>query len=102
MAMSRDQNAGQNHIISIDNKSFEKLEQLKHLEKPSRIKILFRKKLSADTSQGTLATFQCRIFWLPSVLSKNLKINIYRTIIFPVVLYGCETRSLTLREECRL
>ena len=33
------------------------------------------------------------------LLSKNLKINIYRTIILPVVLYGCETWSLTLREE---
>ena len=37
-----------------------------------------------------------------SLLSKNLKINIYRTIILPVVLYGCETWSLTLREERRL
>jgi hypothetical protein len=35
-------------------------------------------------------------------LSKNLKIKIYRTIILPVVLYGCETWSLTLREERRL
>ena len=34
-----------------------------------------------------------------SLLSKNLKIKIYRTIILPVVLYGCETWSLTLREE---
>ena len=41
---------------------------------------------------------------LPSsrLLSKNVKINIYRTIILPVVLYGCETWSLTLREERRL
>ena len=38
----------------------------------------------------------------PSLLSKNLKITIYRTIILPVVLYGCETWSLTLREERRL
>ena len=37
-----------------------------------------------------------------SLLSKNLKIKIYRTIILPVVLYGCETWSLTLREEHRL
>jgi len=37
-----------------------------------------------------------------SLLSKNLKIKIYRTIILPVVLYGCETCSLILREECRL
>jgi len=34
-----------------------------------------------------------------SLLSKNLKIEIYKTIILPVVLYGCETWSLTLREE---
>jgi len=37
-----------------------------------------------------------------SLLSRNLKIKIHRTIILPVVLYGCETRSLTLREERRL
>ena len=36
------------------------------------------------------------------LLSKNLKINIHRTIILPVVLYGCETWSLTLREERKL
>jgi hypothetical protein len=36
------------------------------------------------------------------LLSKNLKIKIYRTIILPVVLYGCETCLLTLREEHRL
>ena len=33
------------------------------------------------------------------LLSKNLKIKIYRNIILLVVLYGCETWSLTLREE---
>ena len=36
------------------------------------------------------------------LLSKNLKIKIYRTVILPVVLYGCETWSLTLREERKL
>jgi hypothetical protein len=41
----------------------------------------------------------------PSVLSvpvENLKIRIHKTIMLPVVLYGCETWSLTLREEHRL
>jgi hypothetical protein len=33
---------------------------------------------------------------------QNIKIKIYRTIILPVVMYGCETWSLTLREEHRL
>ena len=37
-----------------------------------------------------------------SLVSENLKINIYRNIILPVVLYGCETRSLTIREERKL
>jgi hypothetical protein len=37
-----------------------------------------------------------------SLLSKNVKIKIYKTTILPVVLYGCETWSLTLREESRL
>ena len=36
------------------------------------------------------------------MLSKNLNIKIYRTIILPVDLYGCETWSLTLRKERRL
>jgi hypothetical protein len=41
-------------------------------------------------------------FLSSSLLSKNTKIKIYRTIILPVVLYGYETWSLTLREERRL
>ena len=36
------------------------------------------------------------------MLSKHIKIKIYKTIILPVVRYGRETWSLTLREECRL
>jgi hypothetical protein len=36
------------------------------------------------------------------LLSKNIKIKIYRTIILPVALYGCETCSLTVRKESRL
>jgi hypothetical protein len=37
-----------------------------------------------------------------SGLSKTVKIKMHRTIILPVIVYGCETWSLTLREECRL
>ena len=37
-----------------------------------------------------------------NLLSKNLKIKMNRTVILPLVLYGCETWSLTLREERRL
>jgi len=48
-----------------------------------------------------LAIIRCTIFCLP-LLSKNLKIKICRTIILPVVLYGCGTWSLTLTGEHRL
>jgi len=40
--------------------------------------------------------------WPSNLLSKNLKIKIYRIIIMSVVLYGCETWSLTLREKRKL
>jgi len=46
-----------------------------------------------------LAIIRCRIFCPPGCYPK---IKIYRTIILPVVLYGCETWSLTFREERRL
>jgi hypothetical protein len=49
-----------------------------------------------------LATIRSRIFLSSCLLSRNVKIKIYRTIILPVVLYGCETWFLTLREEHRL
>jgi hypothetical protein len=45
-----------------------------------------------------LAIIRCRISSLP-VYSNNIKIKIYRTAILTVVLYGCESWSLTLREE---
>jgi hypothetical protein len=49
-----------------------------------------------------LATIQSRTFLSSHLLSKNTEIRIYKTINLPVVLYGCETWSLTLREEHRL
>jgi len=49
-----------------------------------------------------LAIIWCRLFLPSSLLPKNLKIKIHRIIILPVVLYGCENWSLTLRQERRL
>ncbi|KAJ4435345.1 hypothetical protein ANN_17958 [Periplaneta americana] len=39
---------------------------------------------------------------ISNLLSKNLKVRIYKTVILPVVLYGCETWTLTLRKEQKL
>jgi len=47
---------------------------------------------------GNACCYSVQNLFSSSLLSKKLKIKIYRTIILPVVLYGCETWSLTLRE----
>jgi hypothetical protein len=49
-----------------------------------------------------LATIQSRTVYLLVLLLRNIKIRVYKTIILPLVLYECETWSLTLREEHRL
>jgi hypothetical protein len=48
-----------------------------------------------------LAIIRCRIF-SSSLLSKSIKLKIYRTVMFPVVLYGCETWSLIFSKKRRL
>jgi hypothetical protein len=49
-----------------------------------------------------LATIQSRVFCLPVCCQKNLKMIIYKTTILPVVLYRCETWSVTLGKEHKL
>jgi hypothetical protein len=51
--------------------------------------------------EEVLVTFDAD-FLSSILLSKNIKIKVYSTVVLPVVLYGCETWSLTLREECML
>ena len=51
---------------------------------------------------GNACYYSLEKILLSCLLSKKLKLNTYKTIILPVVLYGCEIWSLTLREEQRL
>ena len=55
-----------------------------------------------NSKAGNSCYYSVQTFLSSRLLSKNLKIKIYKTVILPVVLYGCETRYLTWREECRL
>ena len=101
MVMSRDQNAGWSHSINIDNSSFERVEQFNYLgttlmnKNPIQVEIYVR----ADWRRGMFSIILYRIFCLPIFLSKYIRIKIYRTSILHVVLYVCETWSLTLRER---
>jgi len=100
--MSRDQNAGRSHCMKSDNSSFEKVEEFKcsgtTLTNQNSIQEEIKSRLKAWNACYHLVQ-NLLVF---SLLSKIIKINIHRTIILPVVLYGCETWSLILREKRRL
>jgi hypothetical protein len=95
-------NAAQNHNIKVDNKSFEMVEQLKYLGTTLMNRNSIQEEIKSRLKSGKARYHLVQDLPSSSLLSKNIKINIYRTIILPVVLYGCETWSLTLREEHRL
>jgi len=99
MVMSRDQNAGQSHSMNIDNCSLERVEEFKYLGTTFTNQNSFREEIKSRLKSGNACYHSVQNLLSSSLLSKNLKIKIYRTIILPVVLYGCETWSLTLREE---
>jgi hypothetical protein len=102
MVMSRDQNAGQNRYIQVGNKSFETVKQFKYLGTTLTNQNSIHKEIKSRLKSGNACYHSVQNLLSSSLLSKNVKIKIYRIIILPVVLYGCESWSLTLREECRL
>jgi hypothetical protein len=63
---------------------------------------LIQEEIKKRLNSGNACYHSDQILLSSLLLSKNLKIRIYKTIILPVVLYGCETWSLTLRDEHRL
>ena len=99
--MSRDQNAGRSHNIKFASSFFEKVEEFKYLGITVTNQYI-QEEIKSRLKSGNVFYHSVQNHLSSSFLCKNLKIKIYRTIILPVVLYGCETWSLTLREERRL
>ena len=97
-----DQNAGRSHNIKIYNSSFERVEQFKYLGTTLRNQNSIQEEIKSWLKSRNACYHSVQNLLSSSLLSKNLRIKIYWTIIFPIILYGCETWSLTLREECRL
>jgi hypothetical protein len=103
MLVSCNQNADQRGNIRIGNRSFENVSHFKYLGKTSTNQnlILEEIRMRLNSGKGCYNAGQN----LPSsrLMSENIKSKIYdNTNIWPVVLYGCETRPLILREEHRL
>ena len=88
--------------LKIDNSSFEREEEFKYLGKTSTNQNSIQEEIKSRLQSGGAFYHSVKNLLSSSLLHKNLKIEIYRTIILPVVLYGCETWSLILREERRL
>ena len=102
MVMSRDQNTGRNHNIETDNSSFETVEEFKYLGTTLTDQNSTEEQIKRSLKSGNACCHSVQNLLSSRSISKNLKSKIYRTIILPVVLYGCETWSLTMREERRL
>jgi len=91
MIMSRDQNAGQSHSMKTDNISIERVEEFKYLGTTLTNKNSIRKEIKSILKLGNACYYSVQNLLSSGLLSKKLKIKIYRNIILLVVLYGCET-----------
>ena len=78
------------------------MEQFKHLGTALTDQNSIQEEIKSRLKSGNACYHSVQNVLSSSLLSKNIRIKIYRTIILCVVLYGCETWSLTLREEPRL
>jgi hypothetical protein len=90
------------HSVKIDNSSTERVEEFKYLGTTLRDQNSTQKEIKSRLKLGNVCYHSVQNLLSFRLLSKNLNIKIYRTIILPVVLYRCETWSLTLREKRRL
>jgi hypothetical protein len=100
--MSRDQKAGRSHSVKIDNNYFERVEEFKYLGTALTDQNSIQEEIKSRLMSGNACCHSVQNLLSSSLLPKNLKIMIYRTVIVPFVLYGCETWSLILREEHKL
>ena len=88
--------------MRIDNSTFERVEEFKYLGTTLTNQNTIAEEIKSRLRSGNACYHSAQNLLSSRLLSKNLKIKIYRTIILPVVVYGCETWSLTLREERKL
>jgi hypothetical protein len=96
--MSREENAGQYHNIQVGNKSFERVKEFKYLGTKLTDQSTIHEEMKSILQSGCACYHSVQNRLYSSLLTKNVKTEIYRTFIFHV-LYGCETWFLTLIEE---
>jgi hypothetical protein len=90
------------HSMKIDNSSIERVEEFIYLGKTLRDQNSIQEEIKSRLKLTNACYHSVQNLLSSSLLSRNLKMKIYRIIILLFVLYGCETWSQTLREERRL
>jgi hypothetical protein len=93
MLLSRHQNVGQNRDIKIVKRSFQNVSQFKYLGMTVINQNLIQEEIKRILNSGNACYNSVQKLLSSWLLLKNLKIRIYKTIILPVVLYGCEAWS---------
>jgi hypothetical protein len=96
MIVSRYPNSGQNQNIRIANESFEKVAKFKHLGTTLTNQNDIHDEIKSRLNSGNACYYSVQNLLSSRLISKNLKIKIYKTVILPIVLYGCETWPLIL------
>jgi hypothetical protein len=96
MSLPHHRNARQNYDIKRVYRYFENVAQFKYLGTAITNQNLIQEEMSGRLNSGNACYHSVQNLLSSHLLCKNLEIRIYKTIIFPVVLRGCETLPLNM------
>jgi len=82
--------------VRTDNSNFERVEEFKYLGTTLKNQNSIAEEIKSRLRSGYACYHSVQNLWSSRLQSKNSKMKIYRNIILLIVLYGCETWSLTL------
>ena len=83
------------HSIKTDNSTFERVEEFKYLGTTLTYQNSIQEEIKSRLKFWNVCYHSVQNLLSYNLLSKIIKFKIHRNVIFPVVLYGCETWSLT-------
>jgi hypothetical protein len=102
MLRSRSQKVGQKRSIKIANRSFEDVAKFKYLGTTLTDQNHTHEEINSTLNSGNVCCHSVQSLLSSRLLSRNLKVKIFKNIILPVILYGCGSWPVTLREAHRL